>query len=276
MTEKILRVNGVDLCAETFGSGPAVLLISGHSASMLWWDEEFCEGLAAAGRSVIRYDNRDTGRSVQYPLTKPGYGMTELVDDAAGVLDALGVDRAHIVGQSMGGAIAQQLALAHPDRLASLTLIATTAGGDDLPKLTELLSEYFASMVEPDWADRTAIVDHLVESFRAYTGSLPFDEAEIRATAGRDVDRTPDIRVALTNHDHIAIAGDPWRGRLGEITAPTLVLHGTEDPLFPLPHGEMLAREIPNARLVPMPGAGHEMPRAVWDLVIAELVPHTG
>src|SRR5690242_1389533 len=109
MTEKIMRVNGVDLCVETFGAGPAVLLISGHSSSMLWWHQEFCEQLAAAGRFVIRYDNRDTGRSVQYPLAEPGYTMVELVEDAAGVLDALGVARAHVVGQSMGGAIAQQL-----------------------------------------------------------------------------------------------------------------------------------------------------------------------
>jgi len=275
MSEKILRVNGVDLCAETFGDGPAVLLIMGHSASMLWWDKEFCERLAAAGRHVIRYDNRDTGRSVQYPLAKPGYTMVELVEDAAGILDALGIDRGHIVGQSMGGAIAQQLALRHPDRLASLTLVATTAGGDDLPNQTAALAGHFSSVTEPDWTDRSAVIEYLVADFRAYAGSLPFDEAGIRATAGQDVDRTLDIQVALTNHSHIAITGEPWRPRLGEITAPTLVLHGTEDPLFPLPHGEMLAREIPNARLVPLPGAGHELPRAVWDQVLPELVRHT-
>lgn len=275
MNEKILRVNGADLCVETFGNGPAVLLIMGHSASMLWWDRELCERLAAAGRFVIRYDNRDTGRSTQHPLAKPGYTMVELVDDAAGILDALGLDRAHVVGQSMGGAIAQQLALRHPDRLASLTLVATTAGGDDLPKPTAALAEHFSSATEPDWADRSAVIDYQVANFRAYAGSLPFDEAGIRATAGQDVDRTADIQVALTNHGHIAITGEPWRPRLGEITAPTLVLHGTEDPLFPLPHGEMLAREIPNARLVALPGAGHELPRAVWDLVLPELVRHT-
>ena len=273
--EKIIRVNEVDLCVQTFGDGPAVLLISGHSASMLWWPEELCERLAAAGRLVIRYDNRDTGRSVQYPLTKPGYTMDDLVADAVGVLDALGVDRAHVVGQSMGGAIAQQVALAHPDRLASLTLISTTAGGDDLPKMSDQLGKYFSSKVEPDWTDRSAVIEYLVDDFRAYAGSIPFDEDEIRAMAGRDVDRTTDIRVALTNHGHISVIGEPWRTRLGEITVPTLILHGTEDPLFPLPHGEMFAREIPNARLVPMRGAGHELPRAVWDAVIPELIRHS-
>ena len=273
--EEIVRANGVDLCVQTFGAGPAILLIGGHSASMLWWPEELCERLAAAGHRVIRYDNRDTGRSVQYPLTEPGYTMADLVADAPGVLDTLGVDRAHVVGMSMGGAIAQLVALGHADRLASLTLIATTAGGDDLPKSTDELAKHFSTMVEPDWSDRAAIVVYLVDDFRAYAGSLPFDEAEIRATAGRDVDRTTDIRIALTNHGHILVTGEPWRTRLGEITAPTLVLHGTEDPLFPLPHGEMLAREIPNARLVPMNGAGHELPRAVWDEVIPELIKHT-
>jgi pimeloyl-ACP methyl ester carboxylesterase len=273
--EKLVRVNGVDLCVQTFGAGPAVLLIGGHSASMLWWPREFCERLAAAGRFVIRYDNRDTGRSVRYPLTKPEYGTPDLVADAVGVLDALGVDRAHVVGQSMGGAIAQLVALARPDRLASLTLLSTTAGGDDLPGMTDELGRHFGAMTEPDWTDRAAVVEYLVEDFRAYTGSLPFDEDEIRATAGEDFDRTGDIAVALTNHGHIEDTGEPWRTRLGEIIAPTLVLHGTEDPLFPLPHGEMLAREIPDARLVALAGAGHELPRAVWDVVIPELVKHT-
>jgi pimeloyl-ACP methyl ester carboxylesterase len=273
--EKMVRVNGVDLCVETFGDGPAVLLIGGHSASMLWWPEEFCERLAAAGRFVIRYDNRDTGRSVRYPLTRPGYGTADLVADAVGVLDALGVDRAHVVGQSMGGAIAQLVALGHPDRLASLTLLSTTAGGDDLPGVTEELAKHFEATVPPDWTDRAAVVEYLVADFRAYAGSLPFDEAEIRAIAGQDFDRTGDIAVAFTNHSHVDGGGEPWRPRLGEITARTLVLHGTEDPLFPLPHGEMLAREIPDARLVRLAGAGHELPRAVWDLVVPELVRHT-
>jgi pimeloyl-ACP methyl ester carboxylesterase len=275
MREKIMRVHGVELCVETFGEGPAVLLIGGMSASMLWWDKEFCERLAAAGRLVIRYDNRDTGRSVQYPLAKPGYTMHDLVDDPVGILDALGIDRAHIVGQSMGGAIAQQLALRHPDRLASLTLMSTSALGDDLPPMSAALAEHYRDATEPDWSDRAAVIDYIVAEFRALTGTLQFDEAGIRATAGQDIDRTPDIRVAFTNHGHIPDTGESWRPRLGEITAPTLVLHGTADPMFALPHGETLAREIPNARFIPMPGAGHELPRALWDQVLPELARHT-
>lgn len=277
MSDKILRVNGVDLCVETFGAGPAVLLIGGTSASMLWWDAEFCERLAAAGRTVIRYDNRDTGRSVQYPLTKPGYTGTDLAEDAVGVLDALGVDRAHIVGQSMGAGIALLIAVTHADRVASLTLMSfsATPGDDDLPGVAERLRLHFSTAVEPDWSDRAAVIDSIVDEFRAYAGTLPFDEAGIRTTAGRDVNRTADIRVAFTNHMHIQGDEGPLRPRLPMITAPTLVLHGTEDPLFPLPHGQLLAREIPHARLVPMVGAGHELPKAVWDEVIPELVRHT-
>jgi pimeloyl-ACP methyl ester carboxylesterase len=273
--EKVLRINGVDLCVETFGEGPAVLLIGGHSASMLWWDEEFCSRLAAGGRTVIRYDNRDTGRSTQYPLAKPEYSGTDLIDDAAGVLDALGVERAHIVGQSMGGAMAQNFALRHPGRVATLTLLSTSALGDDLPGMADRLRDHYASPEEPDWTDRAAVIEYLVREFRAYAGSLPFDEAEIRAIAGRDYDRTTDIQVAFTNHSHLQGDDGPWRHRLGEITAPTLVMHGTEDPLFPLPHGETLAREIPNARLVTMAGAGHELPRAVWDVAVHEILEHT-
>lgn len=276
MSEKILRVNDVDLCVETFGAGPAILLMGGSGASMLWWDEEFCERLAAAGRTVIRYDTRDTGRSVRYPLTKPGYTGTDLVMDALGVLDTLGVDRGHIVGQSMGGGIAQLIAADHPDRVATLTLMSSSVGpADDLPGIAERLMTHFGTAVEPDWSDRTAVVDYLVAEFRAYAGTLPFEEDRIRATAERDVDRTPDIAAALTNHAHIQGDEGPLRPRLPKITAPTLVLHGTEDPLFPLPHAELLAREIPNARLVPMNGAGHDLPKAVWDEVIPELVRHT-
>src|SRR5439155_15216959 len=110
-------------------------------------------------------------------------------------------------------------------------LLSTSALGDDLPGMADRLREHFATLTEPDWSDRAALIEHTVADFRAYTGSLPFDEAEIRATIARDIDRTPNIRVALTNHSHISGDEEPWRARLGEITAPTLVLHGTEDPL---------------------------------------------
>jgi pimeloyl-ACP methyl ester carboxylesterase len=272
-SERIVRANGVDLCLETFGdpSDPAILLIAGAGGSMLSWEEEFCERLAAGRRFVIRYDRRDTGRSVTYEPGAPGYTGPDLVDDAVGILDALGVDRAHVVGISMGGGIAQFVALDHPDRVASLTVISTTAGpGDpDLPSMSEKLSAHFASPPpEPDWSDRAAVIDYVVEDARPYASrSRAFDEAAWRELAGRDFDRSVNIASSMTNH--LLVEGGPshWRERLGEIRVPTLVVHGTEDPLFPYEHGVALANEIPGARLVPLERTGHELPRAVWDVV---------
>jgi pimeloyl-ACP methyl ester carboxylesterase len=126
--DRMVKANGVELCVETFGDpgDPAVLLISGATGSMDWWEDEFCHRLACGERYVIRYDHRDTGRSASYPAGAPGYTGTDLVTDAVGLLDTLGVARAHLVGVSMGGGIAQQAALDHPDRVASLTLIANS------------------------------------------------------------------------------------------------------------------------------------------------------
>lgn len=273
MTEKVVRVGEVDLCVETFGDAadPAVLLLQGMSCSMLWWETDFCTRLADAGRFVIRYDNRDTGRSTSFPPGNPGYTLLDLVEDAVGVLDGLGVAAATFVGLSMGGTVTQLAALHHPSRVAAATLISTTTNGDGLPRMEPRLASYFADLRAPDWSDRDAVVDYLVEAFRAYAGTLPFDESGVRAIAGRDVDRTVNVESAMTNHELI-FGVESWHSRLGEITAPTVVLHGTEDPLLPFPHGQALAQAIPGARLVPMVGAGHEVPRPVWDVAIPAIL----
>jgi len=276
-SERIVRANGVDLCLETFGdpTDPEILLIAGAGGSMLSWEEEFCAQLAAGPRFVTRYDNRDTGRSVSYEPGAPEYAGSDLVEDAVGLLDALGLISAHLVGISMGGGIAQLVALDHPDRVASLTLIATSAGpGDaDLPPISEELRARFASPTpEPVWSDREAVIDYVVEEARPYASkSRPFDEAAWRDLAGRDFDRTVNIASSLTNH--FVIEGGPgWREQLGEIRVRTLVLHGTEDPLFPYGHGVALANEIPGARLLPLEQTGHELPRAVWDVVVPAIL----
>src|SRR5947208_16289966 len=133
MAEQLIAVGDVELCAESFGvaADPAILLITGASGSMDWWPVPFCQLLVAAGRRVIRYDHRDTGRSTHWPAGAPGYASADLITDAVGLLDAFDIPEAHVVGLSMGGAIAQQLALNHPDRISSITLIATTAGPGD-------------------------------------------------------------------------------------------------------------------------------------------------
>lgn len=255
----------------TYGSptDPAVLLIGGSGASMDWWEPDFCRLLT--GRHVIRYDHRDTGESPSYPPGRPGYTGDDLVRDALAVLDQVGVAAAHVVGISMGGALAQVLTLDHPDRVLSLTAIATTAGaGDpDLPGMTAS----FDGLSEPDWSDDAAVVAYLVETQRAVSAA-PFDEAEIRAIATLAVARTKNNESSQRNHYDTEGSG-PWRHRLGEIAVPTLVLHGDEDPLFPLPHGEALAREIPGARLVVLPRTGHEFPRRNWSLVVPEILALT-
>ena len=138
MTVRLLSVGEVDLCVETFGSpsDPTILLIHGACASMLWWPQAFCAALADRGRHVVRYDNRDTGRSTHYPPGRPPYSLRDLADDAVGLLDALAVPDAHVVGRSMGGGVAMVAALDHPERVATLTLVGTTTGADDLPPMS--------------------------------------------------------------------------------------------------------------------------------------------
>ena len=274
--ERIVRANGVDLCVETFGSStdPAILLIHGASASMLWWEEELCERLAAAGRYVIRYDNRDTGRSVSYPPGRPEYALRDMPDDALGVLDALGVERAHVVGRSMGGAIAMLAARNAPDRVLTLTLVSTSPG---LPGLSPMSPEFIAyvSTGGPDVADPGSVVDFVVGLNRVYSGPSPyFDEAHIRDLTVRDVERTLNVPATLANHFAIDTSGEPID--FGALAVPTLVVHGSQDPAFPLDHGQYLAAAIPGAELLVLEKAGHELPSGLWDVFVAALVAHTG
>jgi len=276
---QIVAANGVDLCAETFGeeTDPAILLIMGSGASMDWWEDEFCERLATGPRFVIRYDHRDTGQSVTYEPGAPGYTSGDLVADPVGLLDASGLAGAHIVGMSMGGALAQLMALDYPDRVQSLTLISTSPAGPepDLPAMSEEAKARFAAVAEPDWSDREAVIDYGVELARAAaSGSRPFDEAGMRELWGRVIDRTANVESSFKNHDLVE-GGERWRERLGGLTVPTLVIHGAEDPLFPLGHGSALAREIPGARLLALERTGHELPRAVWDVVVPAILEHT-
>ena len=280
--QRMIDANGVKLCVDTTGdpADPAILLIGGMGASMDWWEEEFCQRLASGqgqgGRFVIRYDHRDTGRSVSYPAGAPGYTGADLVADTVGVLDTFGRRSAHLAGVSMGGALAQQVALAHPDRVDSLVLMSTSPAvrsRSELPPMSEDLRAYFAAEVPgPDWAERSAVIDYLVGYERQLEGAEYFDEAQVRGLVARIVDRTSDMAASMTNHS-LAEEGELARGRLDQIAAPTLVIHGTADPLFPYSHAEALARGIPQAELLPLEGVGHQMPpRAWWTPVIAAML----
>jgi pimeloyl-ACP methyl ester carboxylesterase len=278
MTERIVEANGVELCTETFGdpAHPPVLLIMGLGASMLWWEEGFCRLLADGGRFVIRYDHRDTGRSVTYEPGRPGYSGADLVADAAGVLDAYEIPVAHLVGVSAGGALAQLVALDHPDRVSSLVLISTSPalpGTRELPPPTDAFGR-FVSTAAVDWSDAEAVIDHLVGYARMLAGGRrPFAEAPMRRLVHRDVERAHDV-AALQNHNMLP-EGEPSSGTLSSIAAPSLIIHGTADPMFPIGHGEALAQEIPGARLLPLDGAGHGVDRADWETIAGAILAHT-
>ena len=282
--EKIVRANGVDLCVQEFGTptDPAVLLVGGAASSMDWWEDEFCARLAAGGRRVVRYDLRDTGRSTASPAGKPDYTGYDLDEDAVALIDVLGLAPVHYVGISMGAGIGQTIASAYPDKLASLTLISASPAGPGgphrphLPPPAPRIAAAFADPPpEPDWTDRAAAIDHIVAGLAPFAGSLGVDDARVRAVVTRMVDRTTDLAASQTNH-WILEDGGPDRTRPGDIRVPTLVLHGTDDPMFPIAHGEALAAEIPGATLVRLDGVGHEFPpAATWDTVVPAILEHT-
>jgi pimeloyl-ACP methyl ester carboxylesterase len=274
----MIETNGAELCTESFGrpSDPPVLLIMGIGASMLWWEEGFCRLLAAEGRFVIRYDHRDTGRSTTGEAGSPGYTSADLIADAVGVLDAYRLPAAHVVGVSAGGAFAQLLALAHPDRILSLVLISTspaTPGERELPPAAERYRQFVAS-AQVDWSDAGSVVEYLVGYARILAGGVrPFDEAATRELVRRDVERAHDI-AASENHG-LAAEGELPREPLSSLAVPTFVIHGTADPMFPPAHGEALAREIPGAELLVLGGAGHGVERADWAPIARAIVRHT-
>jgi pimeloyl-ACP methyl ester carboxylesterase len=275
----MIEANGVELCTEPFGDpgDPPVLLVMGIAASMLWWEEGFCRLLAERGRFVIRYDHRDTGRSVTDEPGRPQYTGFDLVADAVGVLDAYELVAAHVVGVSAGGAFAQLLALGFPDRVLSLVLISTspaTRGQRSLPPATERFGDFVAS-ADVNWSDRRSVIEYHVAYQRMLAGGArPFDEAAWREFIGRDVERARDI-AASQNHTMIP-EGDAPSEPISSIKVPTLVIHGTADPMFPLEHGQALAEEIPGARLLTLEGAGHGVDRADWNTVAPAILEHTG
>ena len=274
----MIEAGGIQLCTEPFGepTDPPVLLVMGLGASMLWWEEGFCQKLADGGRFVIRYDHRDTGRSVTYEPGCPGYSGADLVADAAAVLDAYGLGAAHVVGVSAGGALAQLLALDFADRVLSLVLVSTSPaipGDGDLPPATPEFGRFVAE-AEVDWSDGDSVIDYLVGYSRLLAGGRrPFDEAAQRDLVRRDVERARDI-ASLQNHDVMA-HDERARPPLSSIAAPTLVIHGTADPMFPLGHGEALAEAIRGATLLSLFGAGHGVDRADWATIVPAILRHT-
>ena len=275
MREQLLQINGIELCTESFGdaTNPAILLIMGAQASMVWWEKAFCERLADTGHYVIRYDNRDVGRSTVYELGQPGYTFEDMADDAIRILDAYGIAQAHIVGMSMGGLLTQILALRHPDRMLTATLLATSNFAPNLPPMEEKVIHFFANAGAIDWTNEQEVVEFTVEKWKVLAGSRhPFDEPRIRQLAQEELRQSR--RFDSMNNHGMVTGGEGYLLRTAEISVPTLVIHGTEDPIIPYAHGIALANVIPGADLLTLEGSGHELHHADWDQIIEGIVAH--
>lgn len=273
MAEQIIRDGGLELCVETFGDPghPGLLLVMGAQASMLWWPRDFCEALAARGFHVIRYDHRDVGRSTTYGMGQAPYTIHDLIDDVLRVLDGLGVDKAHLLGFSMGGYLAQGAAIKAPARVASLAIwgAGPLDADEDLPAMDPALLDFLMSAFPQDWSDEAAVVDFHVEGQRRMAGPrYPFDQDAHRALAEAEFRRARD-RASALNH---AAYDTTHPGGTRAIGAPTLIVHGTADPVTPVDHAHALAGQITGARLLVLDGVGHELHRATWPEVIEAVV----
>lgn len=274
-----VRANGIDLGIESFGrtEDPLVLLAGG--TTMLSWPDALCERLAAEGRRVVRYDLRDSGASTTLDPENPAYDLRDLVADAVALVEVLGAGTAHLGGVGVGGMVAQVAALDHPDIFSALTLVGTrpVAPGPvdkDLPDHDRAVMGAMFSRPRPDWTDRDAVA-----AFAA-AGAEPMgnDPQQARATATRIWDRTPSSDPAVHQANQLGMVfsridcSPRWRERLGELDMPALVVHGRADPFFPVGNGEVLAAEIPGARLLVLDDMGTALRHASADRIAAEML----
>jgi len=285
----IAQANGIEIAHQKFGrpDGNPILLIMGLSTQMLAWQDGFCQALADRGHFVIRYDNRDTGLSTHFDaagrgrpvrallgLAQPTYRLSDMALDAAGLLDALGLSSAHIVGISMGGMIAQSLVLIRPAKVRSLTLMSTTTGSLRVgqPQLKVLLKMITAKPAR----DRAGGVAH---SLRMYdmirSDGFPAETRTVEAIAGQSYDRRYDPLGGARQFTAILTAPDRTAA-LQRVRVPTTVIHGTRDRLVNLSGGRAIAAAIPGCRLVTIPGMGHDLPTPAWPQLVAEIATTVG
>ena len=275
------KANGVEIEYDTFGdpAAPALLLVMGLGAQMIAWDEELCERLVERGFFVIRYDNRDIGLSTKFDdgpqpaltalLSGDGssapYLLADMADDAVGLLDALGIARAHIVGASMGGMIVQSIAIAHPERVLSVCSVMSTTGARDVGQPTP---EAMGALLVPPADSREQAIEQSVAGSRVISSTgYPFDEERVRERAGAAYDRS--YNPAGMGRQLAAILASPDRTEaLGHVELPTVVIHGDIDPLVTLSGGQATAAAIPGAELLVMPGMGHDLPLGLWGSVV--------
>ncbi|EOR21183.1 hypothetical protein A500_14353 [Clostridium sartagoforme AAU1] len=269
MAEKMICFNDVHICTESFGdiNNPTILLIMGATASMIWWEEDFCKRLSNQGFHIIRYDNRDTGKSITYEYGHPEYNFDDLADDAIQVLDAYKVDKAHIIGMSMGGIITQIIALKHPGRILTISLIMTSNFDSSLPRKDSKVTESLGELKIKNWQSKDEVIEYLMKKSKVLIGTkYIFDEKRIRRLNEEEFDRASNLQ-SRENHGFIRGWGS-YLSRIDEINAPTLVIHGTKDPIIPYEHGVHLSGIIPNSVLVTLDGTGHELHYNDWDKII--------
>jgi len=278
------RSNGIEIEYETFGSpsDPTLLLVMGLGAQMILWDDGFCRELADRGFHVVRYDNRDVGASTRLEAAgvpdipqlmaaatagrnvEVPYRLHDMALDAVGLLDALGADRAHVVGASMGGMIAQLLAIGHAGRVASLTSIMSTTGEPELPGPTP---EAMEVLLTPPPTEREAFVAHHLRVWHVIgSPELGADEGALRERAARIFDRGL-YPPGVSRHLAAILASGGRRAALERLALPALVIHGESDPLVPFACGRATADAIPGADLLAIPDMGHDLPAAVWKRV---------
>ena len=279
--ELTVSVGAVKLCYQTFGSPDAepLLLVMGLSSQMLIWDDEFCEQLAGRGFWVTRFDNRDVGRSTilrDAPVPKQwqlvvrdpraaAYSLDEMAADAAGLLDHLGIGAAHVVGVSMGGMIAQLMAIDHPERVRSLVSIMSTTGNRRVGRTHPRIALRFLRRPR---RDRDGYIDDHVETYRQIgSQGFDFEEEHKRARAARCFERGIHPAGGARQLAAVVTAADRT-GRLGTVRAPTTVIHGDADPLVNVSGGRATAAAIPEARLLILPGMGHDLPRELWPQIV--------
>ena len=287
--ERFAKVGELEICCQTFGrpSDPPLLLIAGLGAQMILWEDDFCAALAERGLWVVRYDNRDVGKSSQIDWKPPvdagaavaertkgdrvaaPYLLKDMAADAVGLMDALGIARAHVVGGSMGGMIAQEVAIHWPERVRSLTSIMSTTGDPRLPPPTPAVMTVFT---KPPPKTVEEYVETNVAAWLIFRGpGYPEDEKRDRARAIRAAKRG--FNPEGGQRQLLAVYASGSRKKtLPSVKAPTLVIHGADDPLVPLAAGEDTAATIPGAKLVVLPRMGHALPLAVWKRVIDEIV----
>ncbi|WNG17971.1 alpha/beta fold hydrolase [Cystobacter fuscus] len=295
MAERMVKSNGIELWTESFGEPghPPILLVMGASAQGLLWPEEFIGLLVAGGRYVIRYDHRDTGQSTCLDFQKNPYTLEDLAQDALGVLDAYGIAAAHLVGASLGGMICQLVSTLHPERVLSLSVMMSTPlrpgimetfqqafqgktpEGALPPPAPRAIQVQLAAASNPP-RNREESIDLQVKMARAMAASAaPFDEQECRRTVERMLERARNPAAAM-NHGFVPSPTQAQAEALKHLRVPTLVIHGTDDPMFPSAHGVAVAERISGAKLLMLEGMGHDLPRPLFGEISRALLTHTG